>query len=149
MQNFRVGGQIFSEIFLRLFTGVSENLFAFFPKKFSSVLQKFLTTFFYFFVRGQITVAVIILSANFEGGHGRIGPSGSAQVGGPKAAPFGPLDFLQVGGAVQRSRGAAAYPGCMVIRALVITKPAFLTYNVGYNPITTCKGESRGFGSEG
>ena len=40
-------------------------------------------------------VAVIILSANFEGGHG---PPGSAQVGGPKAAPFGPLDFLQVGG---------------------------------------------------
>src|SRR6218665_435895 len=25
-------------------------------------------------------------------------PPGSAQVGGPKAAPFGPLDFLQVGG---------------------------------------------------
>ncbi len=32
------GGQIFSEIFLRLFRGVSENLFAFFPKKCSSIL---------------------------------------------------------------------------------------------------------------
>src|SRR6218665_460077 len=41
------GGQIFSEIFLRLFTGVSENLFAFFPKKWSSILPKFLTTFFF------------------------------------------------------------------------------------------------------
>src|SRR6218665_1525701 len=30
--------------------------------------------------------------------NGRIGPPGSAQVGGPKAAPFEPLDFLQVGG---------------------------------------------------
>src|SRR6218665_3058856 len=46
----------------------------------------------------KFTVAVIILSTNFESGHGRIGPPGSAQVGGPKAAPFGPLDFLQVGG---------------------------------------------------
>jgi len=40
-----------------------------------------------------------------------------AQVGGPKAAPFEPLDFLQVG-AFQRSRVAADYPGSMVIRAL-------------------------------
>ena len=30
--------------------------------------------------------------------HGRIDPPGSAQLGGPKAAPFGPLDFLKVGG---------------------------------------------------
>ena len=32
IQNFRTGEQIFAEIFLRLFTGVSENLFAFSPK---------------------------------------------------------------------------------------------------------------------
>src|SRR6218665_1135061 len=43
------GGQKkFSDIFLRLFTGVSENLFAFFPKKSSFILPKFLTTFFFF-----------------------------------------------------------------------------------------------------
>ena len=30
--------------------------------------------------------------------HGRIGPPESAEVGGPEAAPFGPLNFLKVGG---------------------------------------------------
>src|SRR6218665_30284 len=44
---------------------------------------------------------------------------GSAQVGGPKAAPFGPPRFSSSRGAIQRSRGAAAYPGSMVIRALL------------------------------
>src|SRR6218665_515075 len=64
------GGQIFSEIFERLFRGVSENLFAFFPKKCSSILPKFLTTFFfshrlfpsfnmYFSVEGAKSVADI------------------------------------------------------------------------------------------
>src|SRR6218665_3200913 len=104
-----MGGNIFLGSFLKFFLHFS-------PQKCSFILPTFLTTFFfshppfpgfimYFFVGGptsigrpkpllfhKFTVAVIILSANFEG------PPGSAQVGGPKAAPFGPLDFLQVGG---------------------------------------------------
>src|SRR6218665_1672026 len=102
-----MGGNIFFRV-------VSKNLSAFFPpKKCSFILQTFLTTFFfsdrpfprfimYFFVGGpnphKFTVAVIILSANFEGGHGRIGPPWIRTSSGAEGGPFEPLDFLQVGG---------------------------------------------------
>src|SRR6218665_2826199 len=43
------GDKFFPKFLLPLFTGVSENLFAFSPQKCSSVRPKFLTTFFFFF----------------------------------------------------------------------------------------------------
>src|SRR6218665_2698654 len=43
------GDKFFPKFFLPLFTGVSENLFPFFPQKCSSILPQFLTTFFFFF----------------------------------------------------------------------------------------------------
>src|SRR6218665_482643 len=63
--------------------------------------------------------AVIILSANFEGGHGRIGPPWIRTSRGAESGPLWTPRFSSSRGAVQRSRGAAAYPGCMVIRALL------------------------------
>src|SRR6218665_588200 len=48
-----------------------------------------------------------------------LAPPGSAQVGGAEGGPLWTPRFSSSRGAVQRSRGAAAYPaGCMVIRAL-------------------------------
>src|SRR6218665_256904 len=66
------GEKFFPKFFLPLFTGVSENLFAFFPQKCSSILPKFLTTFFFFYfpkIFGDLFFFLVI-----DLFHGRIGP---------------------------------------------------------------------------